>query len=54
MPEGATYSEYIVQMVAPVSYGYTGVSMSGTMANGLLFVMWPNAGEIVFSTRWTA
>jgi len=47
-------TEYIVQMVAPVSYGYTGISMSGTMVNGLLFVMWPNDGEIVFSTRWTS
>ncbi len=53
LPEDDTSTEYIVQMVAPVSYGYTGISMGGTMANSLLFVMWPNDNEIVFSTRWT-
>lgn len=53
LPPDDSSTEYIVQIVAPVSYGWTGISMSGTMANGLLFVMWPNDGEIVFSTRWT-
>lgn len=53
LPEDDTSTEYIVQMVAPVTYGYTGISMGGTMANSLLFVMWPNDNEIVFSTRWT-
>jgi len=54
LPEDDTSTEYIVQMVAPVTYGYTGVSMGGTMANSLLFVMWPYDNEIVFSTRWSS
>lgn len=54
LPPDTTSDEYIVQMVAPASYGYTGLSMAGTMANSLLFVLWPNGDEIVLGTRWTA
>ncbi|KAF8582996.1 carbohydrate-binding module family 1 protein [Ramaria rubella] len=46
-------SEFITQIVAPNTYGYTGVSMAGTMADSLLFVLWPNGDDVVFSTRWT-
>lgn len=46
-------TEYIVQLVAPLSYGYTGASMAGTMADSLLFVFWPDGDDVIFSTRWT-
>ena len=54
MPTSLTSNEYAFEIVAPASYGYTGVSMGGQMADSLLFVVWPNAGEVVFSTRWTS
>lgn len=46
--------EYIVQIVAPASYGWTGVSAGGTMADSLLFVLWPNDDKIMLGTRWTS
>ncbi|TBU49152.1 hypothetical protein BD309DRAFT_948220 [Dichomitus squalens] len=45
--------EYIVQMVVPASYGWSGVSMGGQMSNSLLFPFWPNGQEIVLGARWT-
>lgn len=47
-------TEFIAEIVAPVSYGWTGVSMGGQMANSLLFVTWPNGEDVVFSPRWTS
>ena len=44
--------EYIVQLVAPVSYGWSGISMGGAMTNSLLFPMWPNGNEIMVGPRW--
>ncbi len=44
--------EYIVQIVVPVSYGWSGVSMGGQMANSLLFPFWPNGEDIVLGPRW--
>ena len=46
--------EYIVQIVAPANYGWTGVSAGGTMADSLLFTMWPYNGKIMLGTRWTS
>lgn len=46
--------EYIVQIVAPSSYGWTGVSAGGTMADSLLFTLWPYNGEIILGTRWSS
>ncbi|GJJ08099.1 hypothetical protein Clacol_002307 [Clathrus columnatus] len=46
-------TEYIVQLVAPISYGWTGASMGGQMADSLLFVFWPSGDDVVFSSRWT-
>lgn len=45
--------EYIVQMVAPVDYGWSGLSMGGQMSNSLLFPFWPNGKDIVLGSRWT-
>lgn len=47
-------TEFIAQLVAPVNYGWTGLSVGGTMANSLLFTLWPNGDEIIFGPRWTA
>nr|VWO94841.1 Beta-xylanase (EC [Ganoderma boninense] len=44
--------EYIVQMVVPVSYGWSGISMGGQMTNSLLVPFWPNGDEIVLGPRW--
>ena len=46
--------EYIVQIVAPANYGWTGVSAGGTMTDSLLFTMWPYNGKIMLGTRWTS
>ncbi|KAI8989711.1 hypothetical protein BD414DRAFT_484998 [Trametes punicea] len=45
--------EYIVNFVVPVSYGWSGISMGGQMANSLLFTMWPYNTEIMLGSRWT-
>ena len=39
MPESNTTTEFVAQIVAPATYGYTGLSMAGTMADSLLFVI---------------
>ncbi|KIP12262.1 carbohydrate-binding module family 1 protein [Phlebiopsis gigantea 11061_1 CR5-6] len=46
--------ELIVQMVAPVSNGYTGISLGGTMADSLLFTLWPNDDKVILGPRWTS
>jgi len=53
LPDPPT-DEFIVQMVAPASYGYTGLSVGGTMADSLLFTLWPYNNEIILGTRWTS
>ncbi|KAI0748539.1 hypothetical protein C8Q80DRAFT_1172344 [Daedaleopsis nitida] len=45
--------EYIVQIVAPASYGWTGISMGGQMSNSLLFPMWTFGSKIMLGPRWT-
>ncbi|EKM55178.1 carbohydrate-binding module family 1 protein [Phanerochaete carnosa HHB-10118-sp] len=47
-------NEYIVQLVAPVTNGYTGLSVGGTMADSLLFTLWPYDNEIILGPRWTS
>ncbi|THH31442.1 hypothetical protein EUX98_g2762 [Antrodiella citrinella] len=44
-------NEYIVQIVAPVSYGWTGLSVGGSMLNSLLFTLWPNGQQPIVGTR---
>ncbi|KAH8083283.1 hypothetical protein BXZ70DRAFT_995498 [Cristinia sonorae] len=46
--------EYIVQIVTPVNYGWTGVSVGGSMVNSLLFTLWSFGQQPVISTRWTS
>nr|AAU12274.1 cellulose binding iron reductase [Phanerodontia chrysosporium] len=46
--------EFIVQLVAPVSNGYTGISVGGTMADSLLFTLWPYNNELILGPRWTS
>lgn len=47
-------NELIIQIVAPVANGYTGISLGGTMADSLLFTLWPNDNEIILGPRWTS
>ncbi|KIJ69058.1 carbohydrate-binding module family 1 protein [Hydnomerulius pinastri MD-312] len=47
-------TEFIAQMVAPASFGWTGLSVGGQMADSLLFTMWPYNNEVIFGPRWTA
>lgn len=44
--------EYIVQMIVPVSYGWSGISMGGQMSNSLLVPLWPNGEDIILGPRW--
>ncbi|OJT08655.1 Cellobiose dehydrogenase [Trametes pubescens] len=54
LPPDATpaSNEYIVNFVVPASFGWSGISMGGQMANSLLFTMWPNGNEIMLGSRW--
>ena len=47
-------NEYIIQLVAPVTNGWTGMSAGGTMADSLLFTLWPYNGEIILGPRWAS
>ena len=47
-------NELIVQLVAPVTNGYTGLSLGGQMADSLLFTLWPNGNELMLGPRWTS
>ncbi|KAH9209162.1 GMC oxidoreductase [Leptodontidium sp. 2 PMI_412] len=47
-------SDFIGQMVAPITTGYGGLTLTGSMTGSLLVVAWPNAGEVVASFRETS
>ncbi|EGO21045.1 carbohydrate-binding module family 1 protein [Serpula lacrymans var. lacrymans S7.9] len=47
-------TEFVAELIAPASYGWTGLSVGGTMADSLLFTMWPYNGEVIFGPRWTS
>ncbi len=53
-PTSSPSNEYIVQLVAPVSYGWTGFSAGGSMADSLLFTLWPYNNKIMLGARWTS
>ncbi|KAI0822858.1 CBD9-like protein [Trametes gibbosa] len=55
LPPDATPAsdEYLVNFIVPASFGWSGISMGGQMANSLLFTMWPNGDEIMLGARWT-
>lgn len=45
--------ELIIQLVAPASYGWSGLSLGGQMADSLLFTLWPYNDEVILGPRWT-
>ena len=49
---GAQSTEFIGEIVAPVANKWVGVALGGAMSDDLLLVAWPNANQIVASTRW--
>ncbi|KDQ52894.1 carbohydrate-binding module 1 protein [Jaapia argillacea MUCL 33604] len=50
---GANPTEFIGEIVAPLAAEWIGLSLGGSMTDSLLLVAWPNAGNIVYSTRYT-
>ncbi|KAI9051554.1 hypothetical protein LZ554_004600 [Drepanopeziza brunnea f. sp. 'monogermtubi'] len=47
-------SDFIGQMIAPITAGYAGLTLTGKMVGSLLVVAWPNAGEVIASFRETS
>jgi hypothetical protein len=47
-------NELIIQVVAPVTNGYTGISLGGQMSNSLLFTLWPNGNQVILGPRWSS
>ena len=45
-------TEFIGEIVTPVSNQWIGVALGGQMADDLLLVLWPNGDEIMYSPRW--
>ena len=45
-------NEFIVQITAPSSTGWTGVSLGGSMTMSLLLTMWPYQQQVVVAS-WT-
>lgn len=50
---GATPTEFIGEIVAPLTAEWIGLSLGGAMLDDLLLVAWPNGNNIVYSTRYT-
>lgn len=50
MPEKPS-TDFIGQIIAPISEGYASVGMGSTMSKKLLIVAWPNDGKVVTSVR---
>ncbi|CZT03150.1 related to cellobiose dehydrogenase [Rhynchosporium agropyri] len=46
-------SDFIGQMVVPITTGYGGLSLTGSMVGSLLVVAWPNENKVVSSLRET-
>ncbi|CAL3969300.1 unnamed protein product [Diplocarpon coronariae] len=47
-------SDFIGQMVVPITAGYGGITLTGSMTGSLLVVAWPNEGKVVASFRQTS
>lgn len=54
LPEDDSTTDFIGQIVTPVTEGWGGVSLGGSMSGHLLVVAWPNGEEIVGSLREAA
>ncbi|RGP74571.1 cellobiose dehydrogenase [Fusarium sporotrichioides] len=50
MPETPS-TDFIGQIIAPISEGYASVGMGSTMSKKLLVVAWPNDGKVLSSVR---
>ncbi|PSN75267.1 FAD/NAD(P)-binding domain-containing protein, partial [Corynespora cassiicola Philippines] len=50
LPENPT-TDFIAQIVGPVTEGWAGFSVGSSMRNNLIVVAWPNEGEVVSSFR---
>lgn len=46
-------TDLIIQLIAPVSYGWSGLSLGGQMSDSLLFTLWPYESEVILGPRWT-
>ncbi|QRV98090.1 GMC oxidoreductase [Ceratobasidium sp. AG-Ba] len=52
-PASTTSTEFVGEIVAPISAKWVGWSLGGGMNNNLLLVAWPNGNSVVASTRYT-
>jgi len=43
--------EFIMQIMAPPTFGYTGVTLGESMMNNLMLVVWPNGNDVMISPR---
>ena len=51
---GNNPTEFIGEIVAPIDAKWVGIALGGAMNGDLLLVAWPNAGQIVSSTRFAS
>ncbi|KAH7343061.1 hypothetical protein BKA65DRAFT_526989 [Rhexocercosporidium sp. MPI-PUGE-AT-0058] len=47
-------SDFIGQLVVPITTGYGGLTLTGSMTGSLLVVAWPNEGKVIASFRETS
>lgn len=45
-------TEFIGEIITPVSNEWVGLAFGGQMVDNLLLVLWPNGDEIMYSPRW--
>jgi cellobiose dehydrogenase (acceptor) len=51
-PTSTTGSEFIAEVVAPISIKWAGLALGGAMNGNPLVMAWPNGNTIVTSVRW--
>lgn len=52
LPQADTSTEFIGEIVAPITAKWIGWAFGGAMIGDLLLVAWPNGNEIVASPRY--
>ncbi|KAI0746657.1 cellobiose dehydrogenase [Daedaleopsis nitida] len=54
LPQASSTTEFIGEIVAPISAKWVGLALGGAMIGDLLIVAWPNGNQIVASPRYAS
>jgi cellobiose dehydrogenase (acceptor) len=51
-PSSTTGTEFVGELIVPISKGWAGISIGGGMTSNPLIMAWVNNNKIVYSTRY--